>query len=87
MNAQAAENYNEIILDAWREPWEPDLNELIEAVFLRSDFSAEDVAVAVRTQQEILAKLGIATEHKDEMLPLITYDPERTSAPFLRYSA
>ena len=65
-------DYNEVVLDSWRQPWAPDLSEIVEAVFIQ--------ATAPRPQQLQSRWVREAVANATRIgLPLVLYDP-RTAA-------
>lgn len=70
--------YNEVIIDKWHSPWEPDLKDMIEAVFISPWASSEAEAYGRAVQRALVQLLGVDSV----MLPLVTYDHTATSDPF-----
>ena len=65
-------DYNEVILDSWRQPWAPDLSEIVEAVFIQ--------ATAPRPQQLKSRWVRDAVANTTRIgLPLVLYDPHSTA--------
>ena len=73
--------FNEIVLDRFRHPWEPDLADMIEAVIIAPGASAP---ARVRTSRArcLLHKIGADAS----LLPLLYYDVMERHALFCRDS-
>ena len=50
--------YNEIIIDKWRDPWEPELEQMIEAVFVAPMASMSSMAYARAVHDAVVERLG-----------------------------
>ena len=71
---------NELILDTWDMPWEPELAEMIDAVFVEAGASAASAAWA-RAAHAALVELLAPDE--PTRVPLLTYDHwEHGEMPF-----
>ena len=69
--------FNEIVLDRFRHPWEPDLADMIEAVIIAPGASARK---GVRTSR---ARCSAPQDRADaSLLPLLYYDVMERHAPF-----
>ena len=75
---QGGQKHNEVIIDKWHSPWEPDLKDMIEAVFISPWASSEAEAYGRAVQRALVQLLGVDSV----MLPLVTYDHTATSDPF-----
>ena len=68
--------YNEIIIDKWRDPWEPELQQMIEAVFVAPMASMSSMAYARAVHNAVVERLGFR-------VPLLFYDASCTDGnPF-----
>ena len=63
--------YNEIIIDKWRDPWEPELQQMIEAVFVAPMASMSSMAYARAVHNAVVERLGFR-------VPLLFYDASCT---------
>ena len=73
------QTYNELVFDSWVQPWEPDLAEMVEAVFVqaRGTEGATNNGRALRRRiLELNPQLG------EDAIPLVRYDPSADSEPF-----
>ena len=70
--------YNEVIVDKKDRPWEPDLPEMIEAVFV-SPWASEPAMAYARAVRDALVRL---LQVEPQRLPLLSYDHTATSEPF-----
>ena len=69
--------YNEIVMDKYHLPWEPDLASLIEAVFIAPSASSASLAYARAVQRALAGLLPAAPP------PLLIYDASAASNPFV----
>ena len=76
-NVRDSDGYNELVLDTWRYPWEPELSSLVEAVSVptRATSGAKRYGLAVHAALE--QKLGAS-------IPLLAYDAQAGTDPFTR---
>ena len=63
--------YNELIFDAWTQPWDPDIAHIVEAVFVQKRGTDGDLEHARRVHDRLLRRVGASSES----LPLVEYDP------------
>ena len=69
---------NEVILDKWHKPWQPDLQKMVEAVFISPWASAEAEAYGRAVHLALVQLMGV----DPIQLPLVTYDYTAKANPF-----
>ena len=70
--------YNEVVLDAYTMPWEPDLGSIVEAVFVQARGFPGSTENGRKLHQSVL----LATNKTATEIPLLQYDPSKQSNPF-----
>ena len=68
-------SYNEVVLDKWRHHWEPELAELVDAVFVSPRASEAALELAHAVHAAINRRLAAS-------VPLLSYDAEALAEPF-----
>ena len=75
----------QVILDKYTHPWEHDLAELFEAVFISPHASRATRRYAEAVHTALVEKLGYTDD--PTRLPLLHYDVTKTSNPFTHMPA
>ena len=62
--------YNELLFDSWTQPWEPDLAQMVEAVFVQKRGTSGSKEHGRLVHRKLLQRIGASTDD----LPLVEYD-------------
>ena len=76
--------HNEILLDAYKQPWSDALPAIVRAIILRPECDAEARALGEATHRRFLAHFGLAANDTASPL-LLLYDVNETENPFSLY--
>ena len=77
--------HNEVVLDAWNQPWVDALPGIIEAIVIRPECDAEARALGERVHADFLRYYGLQPDD-EHAPPLLLYDVLRNHTPFSLYN-
>jgi hypothetical protein len=69
--------YNELLFDIWDQPWDPDLADMVEAVFVQKRGTQGSKEYARLVHHKLLQRIGARASP-----PLVEYDPSADRNPF-----
>jgi hypothetical protein len=70
----------QVVLDKWRQPWDPDIREMVDAVYIAPGASTAAKVFTHLVHQALLARLNATVDE----LPFLTYDHRAEENAFVQ---